>query len=66
MFLKTHSSNTIQSHLFFIVYIIIDKIKQQVTENEENTRFEEREQICPGVSSDIKHLNVNISFAEDF
>ena len=38
--------------LIFIVFIIINKMKQQITENKENVFF--RNKNCAGVSSDLK------------
>ena len=51
MSLKCHGSNIKRLHHISLFYIIMNKIKQQIIENEENLFVSEK---CPGVFSDIK------------
>ena len=53
MSLESHSSKTKRCFFFILLYIIINKMKQHITENEENLFLWEK---CPGVSSDLKNV----------
>ena len=50
MSLKCHSSNIKRCHHISFFYIIMNKIKQQITENEENLFVGVK---CQGVDSDL-------------
>ena len=47
-----------------LFYIIINKMKQQITENIENLLFWKIN--CPGISSDLKKCNYFIGMPADF
>ena len=48
MSLNSHSSNTKRCHWFLLSFMIINKMKQQITENKENLYFGIKN--CAGVS----------------
>ena len=60
MYLESHSSNTKEGRRFVVLfYIIINKMKQQITDSEKKSIFSKKKnthtrKTCPSVGSDLK------------